>query len=196
MLGVYVERVTGSGVACGTVNLTTPKLREEKLELILKSPAMALSVRGLAAWLFMLFFQASYVNFQPVLSSSMSDISSNSLQTSIASPQHFMSQTTSISISILVHAPPPPSTSAPLNLCISLVNKRISWEQMTHCTPSSSLETTVESLPAGVYRLRSYLSTTGVEGKHWRGGHGRKEGYVEGSEDVVWFVVGERRCDG
>lgn len=108
MLGVYVERVTGSGVACGTVNLTTPKLREEKLELILKSPAMALSVRGLAAWLFMLFFQASYVNFQPVLSSSMSDISSNSLQTSIASPQHFMSQTTSISISILVHAPPPP----------------------------------------------------------------------------------------
>jgi len=46
-------------------------------------------------------------------------------------------------------------------------------------------------LPRGVYRLRSYLSSTGAEGQHERGGHGGKEGMMEGTDEDVFFLVDE-----
>ena len=77
------------------------------------------------------------------------------------------------------------------HLCWSLVNKRVSWEQTTLCSARGdlSLSTTIQELPPGVYRLRSYLSTTSHDGRHWRGGHDLAEGLVVGSDAEVLFTV-------
>ena len=126
--------------------------------------------------------------------------------TVINSPESYSEHGSSVSISVSIMDGPKRGTvgkaadygisTDEIYLCISLVNKRISWEQMTHCTKRDDpISFTVEtkkwqiSFPNGVYRLRSYLSTSDAQGKHSRGGHGVKEGYVQGSEHIVWFVV-------
>ena len=77
------------------------------------------------------------------------------------------------------------------HLCWSLVNKRVSWEQTTLCSAPEqrALSTDIKELPPGVYRLRSYLSATSHDGRHWRGGHDVAEGLVAGSDTEVLFTV-------
>jgi hypothetical protein len=125
--------------------------------------------------------------------------------TVINSPESYSEHGSDVSISVSIMDGPKRGTvgkadygisTDEIYLCFSLVNKRISWEQVTHCTKRDDpISFTVETkkwemeFPNGVYRLRSYLSTSDAQGKHSRGGHGVTEGYVQGSEHIVWFIV-------
>ena len=80
------------------------------------------------------------------------------------------------------------STPASPILCLTVQNKRVSYEAWTKCFEGGASPTSFDltgGLTPGVWCARTYLVDKN-EPQHWRGGHQNR---VWGTEHTIWFVV-------